>query len=51
VIEETVSAVPRLLVSVAVFVALEIPTASLPNDKLLGETVACKIPDPVSDTV
>lgn len=46
-----VSAVPRLLVSVAVFVALDVPTASLPNDKLPGETVACRMPDPVSDTV
>jgi hypothetical protein len=51
VIDEIVNAVARLFVSVAVFAALDVPTASFPKDKLAGVAVACKTPVPVSDTV
>ena len=50
-IEAILSAVPRLLVSVAVFVALDVPSASFPKDSVAGEGVACAIPFPVSETV
>ena len=49
--DETLSAVARLLVRVTVFAELEVPTASLPNDRLVGDTVACSTPFPVSETV
>jgi hypothetical protein len=40
-----------LFVSVAVFAALDVPTASFPKDELAGVAVASKTPVPVSDTV
>ena len=50
-IEEIANADPRLLVSVAVFTVLDVPTASLPNERVAGVTVACNSPVPVSDVV
>lgn len=44
-------AVGRLFVSVVFFTVLDVPTASFPNDRVAGATVAWATPFPVSGTV